>query len=272
MTPNSPVPWPDFDAILFDIDDTLIATKSGWELALHAACRDAAHYTGATIDPARLAASYQDTSGALWADYNRVLAPLGSLDAIRRHVWNQALAACGLHLTSEQLHRLVADFSTRQLDTMRPDPHLIKLLHRLTAYVPLAIISNGPTALQREKLTRAGLHDLFHPILCGLDDGVRKPDPHLYWRACSALNTPPSRCLYIGDDWTNDIVGAHQVGLHPIWIQPDSVPPRAGHAPIARFPTITACASALLQYLQASRQPSAEHLPSPVTGSRTEAP
>ncbi|MEU3174742.1 HAD family hydrolase [Streptomyces sp. NPDC007000] len=272
MTPIPPAPWPDFDAILFDIDDTLVATRQGWELALHDACRDAARHAGATIDPARLAASYQDTSSALWADYNRVLAPLGSLDAIRRHVWNQALAACGLHLTSGQLHRLVTDFSTRQLDTLHPDAHLIGLLHCLAAHVPLAIISNGPTALQREKLTRAGLDGLFHPVLCGLDDGVRKPDPHLYWRACSALNTPPDRCLYIGDDWTNDIVGAHKAGLHPIWIQPDSIPPHAGPAPIARFPTITACASALLQHLQASRQPSTEHLPSPVTGSRTEAP
>lgn len=267
-----PPQWPDFDAIFFDLDDTLVATRPGWELALHAACRDAPRYVGATIDPARLASSYQDTSGTLWADYSRVLAPLGSMDAIRRHVWNEALAACGLHLASGQLHRLVADFGIRQLDAMRPDPHLIKLLHRLASYVPLAIISNGPTALQREKLTRAGLDGLFDPVLCGLDDGVRKPDPHLYWRGCSVLNTPPGRCLYVGDDWTNDIAGAHQAGLHPIWIQPDSVPLLTGPAPVARFPTITACASALLQHLQASRRPSAEHLPSPVTGSRTESP
>jgi HAD superfamily hydrolase (TIGR01549 family) len=272
VTLISPAQWPDFDAIFFDLDDTLVATRPGWELALHAACQDAVHGSSATVDPARLAVSYQDTSGALWADYNRVLAPLGSLDAIRRHVWKEALAACGLRLPSGQLHRLVADFATRQLDTMHPDPHLIKLLHRLAAYVPLAIISNGPTALQREKLTRAGLDELFDPVLCGLDDGVRKPHQHLYWRGCRALDTPPGRCLYVGDDWTNDIAGAHQAGLHPIWIQPDSVPLLTGPAPIARFPTITACAAALLQHLQASRRPSAEHLPSPVTGSRTESP
>ncbi|MFK0154308.1 HAD family hydrolase [Streptomyces sp. NPDC090493] len=272
MTHTPLAQWPDFDAVFFDIDDTLVATRPGWELALHAACRDASRYADAAIDPARLAASYHDTSGALWADYNRVLAPLGSLDAIRRHVWNQALAANGLHLAPGQLHRLVADFSTRQLDTIHPDPHLIELLQHLTAYVPLAIISNGPTALQREKLTRAGLHDLFHPVLCGLDDGVRKPDPHLYWRACRALNVPPGRCLYVGDDWTNDIAGAHQAGLHPIWIQPGKVLPHTGRAPVARFPTITACASALLQHLQAHRQPSAQHPPDPVTGSRTETP
>lgn len=272
MTLSPPAQWPNFDAIFFDIDDTLVATRPGWELALHAACQDAIDCSSATIDPARLAASYQNTSGALWAAYNRVLAPLGSLDAIRRHVWNEALTACGLHLPSGQLHRLAADFANRQLDTMHPDPHLIKLLHHLASYVPLAIISNGPTALQREKLTRSGLDGLFDPVLCGLDDGVRKPDPHLYWRGCSTLNTPPDRCLYVGDDWTNDIAGARQAGLHPIWIQPDGIPPHAGPAPIARFPTITACASALLQHLQTSRRPSAEHLPSSVTGSRTESP
>ncbi|MEU5193631.1 HAD family hydrolase [Streptomyces scabiei] len=272
MTLIPPAQWPDFDAILFDIDDTLVATQSGWELALHAACRDAARYAGATVDPARLAVSYQDTSGALWADYNRVLAPLGSLDAIRRHVWKEALAACGLHLTSGQLHSLALDFGIRQLDTMHPDPRLVQLLHRLASYVPLAIISNGPTALQRQKLIRSGLDGLFDPVLCGLDDGVRKPDPHLYWRGCSTLNTPPGRCLYVGDDWTNDIAGAHQAGLHPIWIQTDGIPPHAGPAPIAHFPTITACVSALLEHLQASGRPSAEYLPSPVTGSRTEAP
>ena len=272
MTHIPPAQWPDFDAIFFDIDDTLVQTEPGWELALHAACLDAPRYAGATVDPALLSASYKDTSGALWADYSRALAPLGSLDAIRRHVWNQALAACGLHLTSGQLHRLVADFGIRQLDTLHPDPHLIQLLQRLASYVPLAVISNGPTTLQREKLTRAGLDGLFDPVLCGLDDGVRKPDPHLYSRGCSTLETPPGRCLYVGDDWTNDIAGAHQAGLHPIWIQPDIVPLLTGPAPIARFPTITACASALLQHLQASRRPSAEHLPSPLTGSRTEAP
>jgi FMN phosphatase YigB (HAD superfamily) len=174
------------DAVIFDVDDTLVATSHAWQHALDLTCGQAAAQ-GACPDPAALAASYQAVSDTLWSDYPRVLAPLGSVFAIRRHVWDQALRACGAALPDSGLDQLVADFAAAQLAAIRPDPLLPGLLARLADRRQVAACSNGDSTQTRAKLARAGLLPLLGVITCGMDEQIRKPDPELLRRCCRAL-------------------------------------------------------------------------------------
>ena len=49
--------------------------------------------------------------------------------------------------------------------------------------------------------------------------GMRKPDPRIYRRACTALAADPQRCLYVGDGGSHELSGALRVGLDPVLIQ-----------------------------------------------------
>jgi putative hydrolase of the HAD superfamily len=81
----------------------------------------------------------------------------------------------------------------------------------------LAVITNGPSAMQRRKLAVLGLEHLFAAILVSEEEGVRKPDPEIFRRALAQLGVAPHEALFVGDHPVADIEGAHGAGLHTAW-------------------------------------------------------
>ncbi|MCX4763632.1 HAD family hydrolase [Streptomyces sp. NBC_01275] len=235
------------EAVLFDVDDTLVDTRGVWERALDTLCRNiVASVPGS--DAEALADAYRVTSDALWGDYARALAPLGSVPAIRRHVWQRTLRARGVEVSSDRLGWIVAEFDALQRAEIRPDPQLPGLLSLLAERYRLAVCSNGEGEQTRMKLERAGVLQYFESVVCGIDEQVRKPDPELFARCCRSLGVQAERCLYIGDDWSNDVDAARRAGLRPLWIPTDPaalVPD--GQRPPPRYRTVQACLRDLLR-------------------------
>ncbi|WP_170208581.1 HAD family hydrolase [Micromonospora pisi] len=233
------------EAVLFDLDDTLVSSDAMW-YAVDVVCR----YTAAKHDipvPAALATAYRHTFEAAWKGFSTMLAPLGSVHAIRRYPWTHALAAVGISATDAELDHLVNALLAHQLTITRPDPHLPGLLRALADRYPLAVVSNASAIHAEARLAKAGLLDLFDAVICGLDDQVLKPDPEAFARCCRELGVDPGSCLYIGDDWNNDMIGARQAGLHPIWVPRNPQPVPAGEPPTPLYPNINAAVRAILR-------------------------
>ena len=57
-------------------------------------------------------------------------------------------------------------------------------------------------------------------VLFSCREGVKKPAPQLYHRACEQLQVPLARCLYIGDGGSNELSGAAGVGMSAVRIHP----------------------------------------------------
>ena len=49
--------------------------------------------------------------------------------------------------------------------------------------------------------------------------GIRKPDPALFAIGVEALSLPPTDVVVIGDSYRKDIVPAHTLGCHTVWIK-----------------------------------------------------
>jgi putative hydrolase of the HAD superfamily len=49
--------------------------------------------------------------------------------------------------------------------------------------------------------------------------GFPKPDRRFFKEIEQALGLPPEQLLLVGDDWTNDILGARAAGWQAIWLQ-----------------------------------------------------
>jgi len=81
----------------------------------------------------------------------------------------------------------------------------------------LAVITNGPSAMQRRKLAVLGLEQLFAAILVSEEEGVRKPDAEIFRRALARLGVAPHEALFVGDHPIADIEGAHGAGLRTAW-------------------------------------------------------
>ena len=50
--------------------------------------------------------------------------------------------------------------------------------------------------------------------------GVAKPDPRIFRMGAERLRLPPEECLYVGDLYAVDVLGARAAGLRPLLLDP----------------------------------------------------
>ncbi|NJQ04020.1 HAD family hydrolase [Streptomyces lonarensis] len=238
---------PTVTTVLFDIDNTLIPTHQVWQRALADIAADLAG-NHLAVTAADIVSSYTRTSATLWGDYDRALAPLGSHTAARKYVWQLALQQVGIDMPERELTAHAADFAERQLCGLKPDLATSDSLRRLARTVQLGVITNGDTDQQHAKLVHSGLAHHFRTVVCALGNSRRKPDPAPFQQACAEMAVRPEQCLYVGDEWATDVVGARNVGMHPVWISPAGEQPPVGAPPTARFSDLASCLAALCDH------------------------
>lgn len=76
-----------------------------------------------------------------------------------------------------------------------------------------ACVSNADGRAEAH-LVRAGLREGLEFVLDSSREGVEKPDPEIFRRACARLGVAPERSLYVGDIRSVDEVGAAAAGMH----------------------------------------------------------
>ena len=82
----------------------------------------------------------------------------------------------------------------------------------------IAVVTNAPSAYQREKIASLGLADAFDAVVISGECGAAKPDPRIFQAACSALGTHPREVVHVGDRLDTDAAGACRAGLHGVWL------------------------------------------------------
>lgn len=80
-----------------------------------------------------------------------------------------------------------------------------------SAGLPLACLTNKPTAFARPLLEAKGLAGYFGPVFGGDAFARKKPDPLPLLETCKALGSAPARTLMIGDS-SNDARAARAAG------------------------------------------------------------
>ena len=91
-------------------------------------------------------------------------------------------------------------------------PGVLAGLDRLRALgLPLACLTNKPTAFARPLLAAKGLDGYFSHVFGGDAFERKKPDPLPLLKTCEALGTAPARTLMIGDS-SNDAQAARAAG------------------------------------------------------------
>lgn len=84
----------------------------------------------------------------------------------------------------------------------------------------LGLISNGPSEHQWNKVKQLGVLDWIereHIFISG-DLNMAKPDAAIFLYVSNYFNVKPEQCLYIGDNYYNDVVGAKRAGWEMIWL------------------------------------------------------
>lgn len=205
---------PGVDVVFFDIDDTLYDQAKPFAYAVRRVCGD---LPGAT-DAALYDASRRH-SGPIFAAFSARRTPTTGEYALRMQ---QTLADFGVsidHKTAVEAQRVYADESGV---AMSLSPAMASCLDacRSRARLGVGVISNGRKELQAEKLGILGIARWVSPgaVFVSQAVGLAKPDPALFDYACDHLGTTPGRCIYVGDAWDTDVVGACAAGMPCVWL------------------------------------------------------
>lgn len=204
-------------ALTLDLDDTLL-DGDGLEESIVQVCDAlAAAYPG--LDPAAL----RSANARAWMEYWQEVEgdwTLGRLDsaAFSLEGWRRTLLACGCNAddaaeTARDLHRQFARATHRLYDDAQGLFDFVA-----EAGLPIALVTNGASDVQREKLEVLGLADRFVAIVVSGELGVAKPDALPFDVAVRALGSDPSRTWHVGDNLAKDVQGARGAGLVSVWL------------------------------------------------------
>lgn len=124
------------------------------------------------------------------------------LDAWRERLWADALPAAQRH----QAAVLYVQWLELRFRYLALTTATVALLQRLRADgYRLAVITNGPTAAQWEKVRRLNVARLFDAVLVSGDLPWEKPDRRIFEAACRGFGITAGECVMVGDKLDTDI-------------------------------------------------------------------
>lgn len=204
------------EAILFDLDDTILVYRSANTQAWAEVCRDAAAgcptITGEGLDQA-----IQAVRRWFWSDPQRHKA--GRLNQDEAYRYMVALALDHLGNPQGLSAPAIADaFSRRRTELFGFLPGAEETLSELAGRgVRMALLTNGEAAKQRAKVERFRLGRFFGTILIEGEIGVGKPDAAIFHRALEEVGVEARDAWCVGDSLEWDVAGAQGVRVFAVW-------------------------------------------------------
>jgi putative hydrolase of the HAD superfamily len=234
------------EALVFDLDDTLIAEEASAEKAFLETCGLAEEKYG--IDPAQLHRSLRTLCRKIWfkspARAWCVRIGISSWEGLwcrfegdspeqtvmrdwapgyRRKSWLGALREHGVD--DEEFARVLAeDFPVRRRTLYELYPDTIPVLDSLKDEYRLGLVSNGAPDLQREKIAGAGIGKYFDAIVISGDVGEAKPAPPVFRTVLEQLDVRPDAAVMIGNSLNSDMKGGMAAGMRTVWLNREGKP------------------------------------------------
>ena len=197
---------PDLRLLTLDLDDTLVDSDGTADERLADAMRRARLVLGGALD---------DVTAA------RVVASAAAADPVTEGRLGTLIRLLSLEADDPRATEIREAYNSRLLELLRLFPGVHETLRILHERYRLVIVTNGPEALQRSKVERFGLQDYVDSVVISGAMGVHKPDPRIFWEACSRARVEPEFAAHVGDAISTDVAGAKGAGMGTIWRRPE---------------------------------------------------
>lgn len=206
MTPTT------IEAVLFDFGQTLVDSADGFRAAEKEA-------QARLMDDLTIARRDE-----FLEDYRRMRKEFQSRsDYSRKSLWQAVYQRHGRRPDAAVLQQWEEAYWQRVKELTTPFPETFRVLEQLGSRYRLGLVTNTQGQKTSEKHRLAELPELerfFQAIVvAGESDVPAKPDAEPFARCLALLGVEASRAVYVGDDWLNDICGARDAGLHPVWLK-----------------------------------------------------
>jgi len=223
--------------ILFDLDDTIIAYGATADSTWWRICGEYANQSD-RFDTNTLYRAIREMGNWYWSDKERHKTGRQDLNSARRQI--VSLAFQKLNIIDNSLAWKIADTFSEQREE---DAYLFEGAEETLEYfndtgVSLALITNGASDKQRNKIERFNLKRFFKSILIEGEVGIGKPEEAIYLKALDKLKLKPKEVWMVGDNLEWEVEAPQKLGIFSIWndyakkgLPPDSriIPDRIIH-------------------------------------------
>ena len=125
-----------------------------------------------------------------------------------------------LSLSDSEIHQIAVDMAhyinAKTLDLLHENKQVLE--HLKQAGYPMVLVSNFYGNIN-QVLKDAEIDGYFKEVIESAVVGVRKPNPAIFALGVCALDLPASQVLVVGDTYGKDIMPAHKLGCHTLWIK-----------------------------------------------------
>ena len=125
-----------------------------------------------------------------------------------------------LSLSDSEIHQIAVDMAhyinAKTLDLLHENKQVLE--HLKQAGYPMVLVSNFYGNIN-QVLKDAEIDGYFKEVIESAVVGVRKPNPAIFALGVCALDLPASQVLVVGDTYGKDIIPAHKLGCHTLWIK-----------------------------------------------------
>lgn len=204
-------------SIVFDLDGTLL-DNSSYQDTLAEICHQVSE-----LHPGMEPRQLQQANLTIWtSNKDRYMTELwdGTKDtfSLGEEVWELTLAQCGIRSRSiaREAARIHDATEARHFRLYADARSAVRILQQ--AGIRMALVTNGPSQLQRRKIEILGIAPWFEAVLVSAEVGHSKPEPEIYMLALESLNADPKDAWFVGDNLYTDIAGANNVGMPSVWV------------------------------------------------------
>lgn len=125
-----------------------------------------------------------------------------------------------LSLSDSEIHQIAVDMAryinAKTLALLKENKLVLE--HLKQKGYPMVLVSNFYGNIN-QVLKDAGIDGYFEDVIESAVVGVRKPNPAIFALGVCALDLPASQVLVVGDTYGKDIIPAHKLGCHTLWIK-----------------------------------------------------
>jgi putative hydrolase of the HAD superfamily len=204
-------------AVLIDLDSTIL-DEAYVARASYAACLAVASERP-DVDPVALAQANFESWMGYWpkAEIPWILGQL-STDELRFETWRRTFERFGIDDAAFITHVARIHYEI-ELGEYRAFDDVAVILDSAEAHgVKTAVVTNGASDTQREKLRILGIIDRFDALIVSADTAVAKPDAGIFERALTELGVSAASTVHVGDSLRSDVAGAIASGIGAVWL------------------------------------------------------
>ena len=197
-----------YKAVLMDVDDTLFDFQAGNRRAVDRLMDEIGYFHPDRYD------QYEQINLACWRALEQGRMTQAQLQTARFARFFDAYRIPG---DAEAAGRRFVALLGQQAILL---PGALETARAVAARLPVLILTNGITAVQKSRLALSPLKDVVAGMVISQEVGAAKPDPAIFDIALERLGVGRRDALMVGDGVNSDIRGANNAGVDACWFNP----------------------------------------------------